>query len=68
MEYAVLDEFKGVGLPLVLIAEVFSILPNYGVSQVESSWILADNEDSNSFCQAFCDELYKEYTVYEKDI
>ena len=68
MEYAVLDEYKGVGLPLVLIAEVFSTLKNYGVSQVESSWILADNEDSNSFCQAFCDELYKKYVVFEKEI
>ena len=68
MEYAVLDEYKGVGLPLVLIAEVFETLKNYGVSQVESSWILADNEDSNSFCQAFCDELYKKYVVFEKEI
>ena len=68
MEYAVLDEYKGVGLPLVLIAEVFETLKKYGVSQVESSWILADNEDSNSFCKAFCDELYKEYVVFEKEI
>ena len=68
MEYGVLDEFRGVGLPFALIAHVYSILSNYGVSQVESSWILADNEDSNSFCRAFCDELYKEYVVYEKEI
>ena len=68
MEYGVLDEYRGVGLPFALIAHVYSILSNYGVSQVESSWILADNEDSNSFCKAFCDELYKEYVVYEKEI
>lgn len=68
MEYGVLDEFRGVGLPFALIAHVYSILSNYGVCQVESSWILADNEDSNSFCRAFCDELYKEYVVYEKEI
>ncbi|MCR4691121.1 MAG: GNAT family N-acetyltransferase [Lachnospiraceae bacterium] len=68
MEYGVLEEYRGVGLPFALIAHVYDILSNYGVSQVESSWILADNEDSNSFCRAFCDELYKEYVVYEKDI
>ena len=68
MEYAVLEEYRGLGLPLGLIAKTYDTLKNYGVSQVETSWILDENEDSNSFCRAFCDESFKDYVVYEKGI
>ena len=68
MEYAVLDEYRGSGLPLALIKKVYDILDRYGTTRVETSWILDENEDSNSFCRAICDEAYKDYAVYEKEI
>lgn len=66
MEYGVLEEYRKAGLPMGLIHHVFLSLKNYGTDRVETSWILDENKDSNSFCQALCDREYKEYAVYEK--
>ena len=68
MEWGVLEKYRGVGLPIALTDAVLKTLSNYRCSRVESSWILADNVDSNSICQAICDEKYKEYAVYELEI
>ena len=68
MEYGVAEEYRSSGLPLALISRVFDTLKNYGCDRVETSWILDENEDSNSFCKALCDTPYKSYVVYEKDI
>lgn len=68
MEYGVLEEYRSAGLPMGLINQVFLNIKNYGAERVESSWILDENRDSNSFCQALCDKSYKEFTVYEKSI
>ena len=68
MEYGVLEEYRSAGLPMGLINQVFLNIKNYGIDRVESSWILDENRDSNSFCQALCDGSYKEFTVYEKSI
>ena len=69
MEWGVLEEYRGCGLPVALTDCVYQTLKsNYNCSRVESSWILDENEDSNSICQAICDEKYKEYVVYEKAI
>lgn len=68
MEFGVLEEYRTVGLPLALIQQIFLALPNYNISKVDTSWILAENKDSNSVCQAVCDDLYKRFVVYEKRI
>lgn len=69
MEWGVLEEYRGCGLPVALTDCVYQTLKtNYRCSQVESSWILDENEDSNSICMAICDGKYKEYIVYEKAI
>lgn len=68
MEYGVLPEYRGSGLPVALINKVYEILENYGCERVETSWILDENQDSNSFCKEICDEGYKDYVVYEKTI
>ena len=68
MEYGVIEEYRGSGLPLALISKVYDRLKNYGCQQVETSWILDENTDSNSFCRELCDESYKGYVVYEKEI
>ncbi len=68
MEYGVLEEYRGVGLPLALIAKAYDAVKSRGLCRVETSWILDENEDSNSFCRIFCDEEYKEYVVYEKPL
>lgn len=68
MEFGVLEEYRTVGLPLALIRQIFQALPRYGISKVDTSWVLAENKDSNSVCKAVCDDLYKRFVVYEKRI
>ena len=68
MEYGVLKEYRGSGLPMALINKVYERMPDYGCTRVETSWILDENEDSNSFCRAICEKNYKDYAVYEKSI
>lgn len=68
MEYGVLPEYRSTGLPMALIHKVYEILQDYGCQRVETSWILDENLDSNSFCMAICDERYKSYVVYEKPV
>jgi GNAT superfamily N-acetyltransferase len=68
MEYGVLDEYRGVGLPLALINKVYLTAKKRGFEKLETSWILEENLDSNSFCKEVCEGLYKKYSVYEKDI
>lgn len=68
MEYGILDENRRSGLALALINQIFKNLKNYHITRAETSWILDENKDSNSFCQAICDSRYKDYVTYEKDI
>ncbi|MCI8692691.1 MAG: hypothetical protein HFH91_08140 [Lachnospiraceae bacterium] len=68
MEDGILEENRRSGLALGLIHQVFKILKNYPVTRVETSWVLEENKDSDSFCQAICDSRYKDYVTYEKDI
>ncbi|MBR1471667.1 MAG: GNAT family N-acetyltransferase [Lachnospiraceae bacterium] len=68
MEYGVLKEYRGSGLPMALMAQAMERIKKYGCDRVETSWILRDNVDSNSFCKAVCDSLYKEYVVFEKTL
>lgn len=68
MEYGILDENRRSGLALGLINQIFKNLKRYRITRAETSWILDENKDSNSFCQAICDGRYKEYITYEKDI
>lgn len=69
MEYGVLEEYRTVGMPLVLIHQVFlKIVANYGATRAETSWVLDENTDSSGFCKAVCDGVYKRYIVYEKEI
>ena len=66
MEFGVLPEYRTVGMPVALINRIFLELPKYGVTKVDTSWVLEENADSNSVCKAICDELYKRFIVYEK--
>ena len=68
MEYGVLPEYRKVGLPLGLLHQIFKIMGKYKIRDAETSWILEENKDSSSFCEAICDSLYKRYVVYEKSI
>lgn len=68
MEYGILDENRRSGLALGLINQIFQNLKRYRITRAETSWILDENKDSNSFCQAVCDSRYKDYVTYEKDI
>lgn len=66
MEYGVLEEYRGSGLALALIQKAYEAIQRYGITEVETSWVMADNADSNSFCKELCDGLYKKYIVFEK--
>lgn len=68
MEYGILDENRRSGLALGLIGQIFKNLKRYHIVRAETSWILDENKDSNSICQAICDDRYKDYVTYEKDI
>lgn len=68
MEYGILDENRRSGLALCLINQIFKNLKHYHITRAETSWILDENKDSNSVCQAVCDSKYKDYVSYEKDI
>lgn len=68
MEYGILDEYRKVGLPIGLLNKIFEVVKGHNYTNVETSWILEENKDSNSVCEAVCDELYKRYVVYEKRI
>ncbi len=68
MEYGILEEYRKSGLVLGLLNQVFIAVKKYNINQIKSSWILEENKDSNSVCQALCDGLHKRYVVYEKRI
>lgn len=68
MEFGVREKYQKSGLPLALIHRVGEAMKRYGCTRVESSWILAENADSNSVCATVCDGIYKTYSVFEKDI
>jgi hypothetical protein len=68
MEYGILDEYRKVGIPICLLNKIFEVVKGRHFTNVETSWILEENKDSNSVCEAVCDELYKRYVVYEKRI
>ncbi len=68
MEYGVLKEYRGRGLPAALIYKAFKLIKDQGYTRIETSWVLEENEDSNSFCRASCDSLYKKYVVFEKEL
>ena len=68
MEYGILDEYRKVGLPIGLLNKIFEVVKGRNYTDVETSWILEENKDSNSVCEAICDGLYKRYVVYEKRI
>ncbi len=68
MEYGILDEYRKVGLPIGLLNKIFEHIKDKHYRDLETSWILEENIDSNSVCQAICDDLYKRYVVYEKRI
>lgn len=68
MEFGILEEYRMVGLPLALLYQISLRLEKYNIHKGETSWILEENKDSNRVCQAVCDEPYKRYVVYEKQI
>ncbi|MEM8775611.1 MAG: hypothetical protein AAGF53_11300 [Pseudomonadota bacterium] len=39
-----------------------------GVEEIESSWVLEDNDDLISMCRTYGMEVYKTYRIFEKDI
>ena len=67
MEYGILEEYRKSGLVMGLLNQVFIAFKKHKIDNVISSWILEENKDSNSVCQAFC-EKDKRYVVYEKEI
>ena len=68
MEYGVLKGYRKSGLVIGLLDQVFAAIKKRGIRSIRSSWILEENRDSNSVCQALCDEIHKRYVVYEKEI
>ncbi len=68
MEYGILEEYRKSGLAIGLVYQVFLCMQKRGMKDAESSWVLEENTDSNSICNALCDEEYKRYVVYEKII
>lgn len=68
MEYDILEEYRKVGLPIGLLNKIFDVIKDKKFTNLETSWILEENRDSNSVCEAVCDEIYKRYVVYEKRI
>ncbi len=67
-EIGILEEHRKFGLSLGLLYKVYLGFKKYGFEKGESSWILDENTDSNSISKGFCDEFYKRYVVYEKNI
>jgi len=68
VEIGILEDYRKSGLAFGLMNQAYLRMKKYGIKQGESSWILEENVDSNSICKATCDDLYKRYVVYEKDI
>ena len=68
MEFGILEEYRRKGLPLALVNRVYLCAKKRGISKAETSWVLEENGDSNSVCRAVCEENYKRYVVYEKQL
>ena len=68
MEYGIIEEYRKIGLPIALLHQVLCCVQRYDIHAALTSWVLAENEDSNSVCRAVCDEEYIKYVVYEKEI
>lgn len=68
MEFGVLEEYRRKAIPLGLVHRVYCAAMKRGISKAETSWILEENGDSNSVCRSVCEEVYKRYVVYEKEI
>ena len=68
MEFGVRKPYQKSGLVLALVKKVGAAMKNYNCDRVESSWILSENEDSNSVCAAICDGIYKTYSTFETQL
>ena len=68
MEFGVRKSYQKSGLALALVKKVGDAMKNYNCDRVESSWILSENEDSNSVCAAICDGIYKTYSTFETQL
>lgn len=68
MEYGVLEEYRGVGLPLALMHKFYTTLDNYNCDRIISSWILDENKDSDSFVKGISDNFHTSFVVYELTI
>ena len=66
--FGLLEEYRKKGIPISIACIFQENFLRYGVTRIESSWILADNADSNNVAGTICDRTYKKYTVYEKDL
>lgn len=67
VEWGVLPQYQGGGVPLALLYKCYEILKGRGFEKCKSSWILDSNLDSNSFCRKWA-EPYETYKVYRMEV
>ncbi len=65
-EIAVLDDYKGKGVSLLLLKHAVTLAKQY--KSGESSWILKENAASIGLTTSLVDEEYKHYVVFEMDL
>ena len=68
MEYGILEDYRKSGLVMGLLNQVFIGLKKHGCTNIKTSWILEENKDSRSVCEAICEEKDCRYVTYEKNI
>ena len=64
----VLPEYRKRGADAVLVYEAAKSAAQKGYTNVEASWILANNLDTNLMIQNLGGHVYKTYRVYEKSL
>ena len=64
----IVDEYRKLGVLPLLLYEAVRKAPEFGVQDVEMSWVLEDNEDVNRTARRLGATAYRTWRVYEREI
>lgn len=68
MILGILEEYKGMGVDLLLYMKMKEVLNNHGIYDYEACYVLENNGTMNSIINKVSKELVKKYRLYSIDI
>ena len=68
MIMGILDEYKGLGIDLVLYQHLKEAFKKHKIFRAEACYVLENNQRMNSILNKFSEGIIKKYRIYEKGI